>query len=218
MSYIIVGLIAYLVGSISFSVIFSKKFAGVDVRTKGSGNAGSTNVLRVAGKKAALCTLICDVLKGVVAVLIAFLIGKIIKADSNIAAILCELAGLFVVIGHTFPVFFKFKGGKGVATSLGVLLTINWRLGLICLVFALIIMIITRIVSLGSILAAVLFPVLCLFVPWSFIVSSESHLSYMIFAIILALLVIFNHRSNIARLRNGTENKLNLNKDKEKKK
>ena len=212
MSYIIVGLIAYLLGSISFSVIFSKKFAGVDVRTKGSGNAGSTNVLRVAGKKAALCTLICDVLKGVVAILIAFLVGKIIKADGNIAAILCEIAGLLVVIGHTFPVFFKFKGGKGVATSLGVLLTINWRLGLICLVFALIIMILTRIVSLGSILAAVLFPVLCLFVPWSFIVSSDSHLSYIIFSIILALLVIFNHRTNIVRLRNGTENKLNFNK------
>ena len=212
MSYIIVGLIAYLLGSISFSVIFSKKFAGVDVRTKGSGNAGSTNVLRVAGKKAALCTLICDVLKGVVAILIAFVVGKIIKADGNIAAILCEIAGLLVVIGHTFPVFFKFKGGKGVATSLGVLLTINWRLGLICLVFALIIMILTRIVSLGSILAAVLFPVLCLFVPWSFIVSSDSHLSYIIFSIILALLVIFNHRTNIVRLRNGTENKLNFNK------
>ena len=218
MSYIIVGLIAYLLGSISFSVIFSKKFAGVDVRTKGSGNAGSTNVLRVAGKKAALCTLICDVLKGVVAILIAFLVGKIIKADNNIAAILCEIAGLLVVIGHTFPVFFKFKGGKGVATSLGVLLTINWRLGLICLVFALIIMILTRIVSLGSILAAVLFPVLCLFVPWSFIVSSDSHLSYIIFSIILALLVIFNHRTNIVRLRNGTENKLNFNKKESNKK
>lgn len=214
MSYIIVGLVAYLLGSISFSVIFSKKFAGVDVRTKGSGNAGSTNVLRVAGKKAALCTLICDVLKGVIAVLIALLVGKIIKADSNIAAVLCEIAGLLVVIGHTFPVFFKFKGGKGVATSLGVLLTINWRLGLICLVFALIIMILSRIVSLGSILAAVLFPVLCIFVPWSFIVPTNGYLSYIIFSIILALLVIFNHRSNIKRLRNGTENKLNFNKKK----
>lgn len=214
MSYIIVGLVAYLLGSISFSVIFSKKFAGVDVRTKGSGNAGSTNVLRVASKKAALCTLICDVLKGVIAVLIALLVGKIIKADSNIAAVLCEIAGLLVVIGHTFPVFFKFKGGKGVATSLGVLLTINWRLGLICLVFALIIMILSRIVSLGSILAAVLFPVLCIFVPWSFIVPTNGYLSYIIFSIILALLVIFNHRSNIKRLRNGTENKLNFNKKK----
>ena len=159
MSYIIVGLIAYLLGSISFSIIFTQKFAHVDVRTKGSGNAGSTNVLRVAGKKAAALTLLCDVLKGVVAILIAFIVGKIIKAEPNICAILCEIAGILVVIGHTFPIFFKFKGGKGVATSLGVLLTINWRLGLICLVFALVIMIITRIVSLGSISAAVLFPV-----------------------------------------------------------
>ena len=214
MSYIIVGLIAYLLGSISFSIIFTQKFAHVDVRTKGSGNAGSTNVLRVAGKKAAALTLLCDVLKGVVAILIAFLIGKIIKADSNIHAILCQIAGILVVIGHTFPVFFKFKGGKGVATSLGVLLTINWRLGLICLVFALVIMIITKIVSLGSISAAVLFPVLCMFVPWSFIVSTDNHLSYIVFSFILAFLVIFNHRSNIVRLKNGKENKLNFSKKK----
>ena len=202
MSYIIVGLIAYLLGSISFSIIFTQKFAHVDVRTKGSGNAGSTNVLRVAGKKAAALTLLCDVLKGVVAILIAFLIGKIIKADSNIHAILCQIAGILVVIGHTFPVFFKFKGGKGVATSLGVLLTINWRLGLICLVFALVIMIVTKIVSLGSISAAVLFPVLCMFVPC------------IVFSFILAFLVIFNHRSNIVRLKNGKENKLNFSKKK----
>ena len=214
MSYIIVGLIAYLLGSVSFSIIFTQKFAHVDVRTKGSGNAGSTNVLRVAGKKAAALTLLCDVLKGVVAILIAFLVGKIIKAEPNICAILCEIAGILVVIGHTFPIFFKFKGGKGVATSLGVLLTINWRLGLICLVFALVIMIITRIVSLGSISAAVLFPVLCMFVPWSFIVSTDNHFSYIVFSFILALIVIFNHRSNIVRLKNGKENKLNFNKKK----
>jgi glycerol-3-phosphate acyltransferase PlsY len=209
MEYILAGLIAYLIGSVSFSVIFTKKFAGVDVRTKGSGNAGSTNVLRVAGKKAAGLTLLCDVLKGVVAVLIAVVIGKIFKSGDNVTAVLCQVAGLLVVIGHTFPVFFNFKGGKGVATSLGVLITINWRIGLICLVFALLIMALTKIVSLGSILAAVLFPILCIFVPWSFVIPG-THFSYVIFGLILALIVIFNHRSNIARLQKGTENKLDF--------
>ena len=114
-SYIITGIIAYLLGSISFSVIFTKRLAGFDVRKKGSGNAGSTNVLRTAGKKPAILTLICDILKGVIAVFIAFLIGKIFNFDIQTSAILLQIAGIFVVIGHTFPIFFGFKGGKGVA-------------------------------------------------------------------------------------------------------
>ena len=129
--------------------------AGFDVRDKGSKNAGSTNVLRTVGKKAAIITLICDCLKGVIAILIAFIAGKIwTNLDS---ALLVQLAGIFVVLGHTFPIFFKFKGGKGVATSLGVLLLTNWQIGLICLVFALVLMALTRFVSLGSVAAAILF-------------------------------------------------------------
>ena len=92
--------------------------AGFDIREKGSGNAGTTNMLRAVGKKAAVITLICDILKGVVSILIAVLAGKIIKNLDN--ALLVQLAGIFVIIGHTFPVFFKFKGGKGIATALGV--------------------------------------------------------------------------------------------------
>ncbi|MGN1300458.1 MAG: glycerol-3-phosphate 1-O-acyltransferase PlsY, partial [Clostridia bacterium] len=145
-TYIIVSIIAYLLGSISFSIIFSKKFAGFDVREKGSGNAGTTNVLRTVGKKAAILTLICDCLKGVLAVLIAFIASKIMKNLDG--SLLVQLAGIFVVLGHTFPVFFKFKGGKGIATSLGVLLMVNWQIGLICLVFALVLMALTRFVSL----------------------------------------------------------------------
>lgn len=206
--YILVVIIAYLIGSINFSVIFSKKFAGFDIREKGSGNAGSTNMLRSVGAKAAVITLICDVLKGVVAVLIAMLIGNL-STDVN-SAILVQLAGIFVVIGHTFPVFFKFKGGKGVATSLGVLLIINWQIGLICLVFALVLMALTKIVSLGSVSAAVLFPVLVLFIHENFIVQNDT--TYLIFSIILAVIVLVNHRSNIKRLLQGKENKLNFKK------
>ena len=186
-TYIIVSIIAYLLGSISFSVIFSKKLAGFDVREKGSGNAGTTNVLRTVGKKAAALTLLCDCLKGVFAVLIAFVAGKIVKDTDS--SLLVQLAGIFVVLGHTFPVFFKFKGGKGVATSLGVLLITNWQIGLICLVFALVLMALSKMVSLGSVGAAILFPVLVLFIHTNFTVSEGS--SYLIYSIILAVIVAF---------------------------
>ena len=203
-TYIIVSIIAYLLGSISFSIIISKKMAGFDVREKGSGNAGATNVLRSVGKKAAILTLICDCLKGVLAILVAFVVGKIVKNLDE--SLLIQLAGVFVILGHTFPVFFKFKGGKGVATSLGVLLMTNWQIGLICLVFALVLMALTRFVSLGSIGAAILFPVLTVFIHTNYLVNGN----YIIFAIILAVLVVFNHRTNVQRLLAGKENKLSF--------
>ena len=206
---IISGIIAYLSGSISFSIIFTKKFAGFDVRQKGSGNAGSTNVLRTAGKKPAILTLICDILKGVIAIFIAYLIGKIFNFDIQSSALLVQIAGICVVIGHTFPIFFGFKGGKGVATALGVLLVTNWQIGLICLVFALVLMALTRIVALGSIAAAILFPVLCFFITNNYLVGdSSTRMSYLVFGIIMAVIVIFNHRSNIQRMASGKENRL----------
>ena len=207
-TYIVIGIIAYLIGSISFSVIISKKMAGFVVREKGSKNAGSTNVLRTVGKKAAVITLLCDVLKGVVAVLIAYIVGKFV--DNVDRAILVQVAALCVVIGHTFPIFFKFKGGKGVATSLGIVLLLNWQIGLICLVFALVLMILTRMVSLGSISAAILFPVLTIFITENYLVEGN----YIIFGILLAAFVVYNHRANVKRILTGTENKLNFNKEK----
>lgn len=199
--YIIVSIIAYFIGSISFSVIFSRKFAGFDVREKGSKNAGATNVLRTVGKKVAALTLLCDVLKGVVAVVIAIIIGKI--WDDVDVTILKYLAGFFAILGHTFPIFFEFRGGKGVATSLGVLLLLNWKIGLICLVFAIVLIILTKMVSVGSILAAVLYPILTIFID-------EFDLGVVIISILIALLVIFNHRENIKRIKSGTENKINF--------
>ena len=206
-SYIILAIIAYAIGSINFSVILSKKMAGFDVREKGSGNAGSTNMLRAVGKKAAILTLVCDILKGVVSILIALLIGKIVKNVDR--ALLIQIAGILVVIGHTFPIFFGFKGGKGVATSFGVLLMVNWKIGFICLTFALVIIIASKMVSMGSIGAAILFPVLTIFINEHYIVSA-SGLKYFIFSLILAIFVIFNHRENVKRILNGTENKLSF--------
>ncbi len=206
-TYIIIAIIAYAIGSINFSVLISKKMAGFDVREKGSGNAGSTNMLRSVGKKAAAITLLCDILKGVVAILIALIAGKIVKNVDK--AVLVQIAGILVVVGHTFPIFFEFKGGKGVATSLGVIMMINWKIGLICLVFALAIMVFSRMVSMGSVGAAILFPVLTLFINTNFIVEA-SGMKYFIFSVILAAIVIFNHRANIKRIASGTENKLSF--------
>ena len=125
-TYIIIAIIAYAIGSINFSVLISKKIAGFDVREKGSGNAGTTNMLRSVGKRAAAITLLCDILKGIVAILIALIAGKIVKNVDK--AVLVQIAGILVVVGHTFPIFFDFKGGKGVATSLGVIMMINWKI------------------------------------------------------------------------------------------
>ena len=207
-AYIIIAIIAYLIGSINFSIIISKRIAGFDVREKGSGNAGTTNMLRSIGKEAALITLVCDILKGIIAIVIAIIIGAIWQELDR--ALLVQIAALAVVIGHTFPVFFQFKGGKGVATSLGVLLMINWKIGLICLVFALVLMALTRMVSLGSVSAAILYPILVLFIDTNFTISEGT--GYFVFSVLLALLVAFNHRENIKRILNGTENKLSFKK------
>ena len=204
--YIIIAIIAYAIGSINFSVIFSRKFAGFDVREKGSGNAGTTNMLRSVGKKAAILTLVCDILKGIVAIGIAIIMGNYLK-EFNGQSYLVQIAAIGVVLGHTFPIFFEFRGGKGVATSLGVLLMVNWQIGLICLIFALVLMAVTKMVSLGSISAAVLFPILTVFIHEHFIVAGNG---YFVFSVILAIIVCFNHRANIKRIMNGTENKLSF--------
>ena len=205
-AYIAIAIIAYAIGSINFSVIFSRKFAGFDVREKGSGNAGTTNMLRTVGKKAAVITLVCDILKGIVSILIALLIGYFVK-DVN-KAILVQIAGFFAIFGHTFPIFFEFRGGKGVATALGVILLTNWQIGLICLAFALILIIITKMVSLGSIMAAILFPVLTIFIQTNYIEPGN----YIIFGIAVGLLVVYNHRKNLKRILEGNENKISFKK------
>ncbi len=208
-TYIIIAIIAYIIGSINFSVIISRKMAGFDIRDKGSGNAGTTNVLRSVGIKAAAITLICDILKGVIAIVIAIIIGNIVRDVDK--PLLVQIAGILVILGHTFPIFFEFKGGKGVATALGVLLITNWKIGLICLVFALVIIAVTRMVSVGSIGAAILFPILTIFITENFVVEAVGF-KYLIYSLIIATIVIFNHRENIKRIMNGTENKISFDK------
>lgn len=210
--YMIMAIIAYCIGSLNISIFISKKMGGFDLREKGSNSTGATNVLRTLGKKAAAITLLFDILKGIVAIAISMIIGNIMEETNR--ELLLQIAGIAVVIGHTFPIFFGFKGGKGVATSIGILLMSNWKIGLICLIFALVLIILTRMVSVGSCAAAILFPVLTLFINDSYTILAEdkSGNTYFIYSVLLAVIVLYNHRSNIKRLLNGTENKLSLKK------
>ncbi len=203
---IIIALIfSYLIGSISSAVIISKTIFGRDIREEGSGNAGATNMLRTHGKKMGALTLILDVLKGVIAVLIGFLIKNIVSGDEFILRIIPFIAGLFVILGHNFPVFFNFRGGKGVATSLGVVLTLNYKVALIVAIIALLVMVITRYVSLGSVLAGVLYVA----VDLSYMIFTDNfYYPELIFSVLVGGLLIIRHRQNIKRLLNGTENKL----------
>jgi len=209
-----VCLIAYLLGSISSSIIISKKISGDDIRKSGSGNAGATNMLRVHGKKMGAVTLLCDALKGVIAVLVGMLADSV--ANTNAVGLswfeanillgnLKYIAGVFAVLGHDFPVFFGFKGGKGVATSLGVMLMTDWKIGLMVAVIAILIMAISRFVSLGSIMGGIIYPVAVL----AFMLGqNEFNAVYLVCAIILGLIDVAKHKANIKRLMSGTENKL----------
>lgn len=198
--YIVFSIIAYLIGNISPATILGK-LHGLDIKSEGSGNAGTTNALRVLGWQAALVTLTVDILKGVIAVNIGF-------SFNERCGELCMLA---VILGHCFPVLLKFKGGKGVATAFGAALAINWPSAFAALLVAALGVLLTKRMSVGSIAAAVTYP---LFVLYYF--APEQEKSFMAIAIAMCLLLLFNHRSNILRLIRGQESKLSFGKDKEK--
>lgn len=199
--YLIIIITAYLLGNISTSYIVAKRLAGVDIRTQGSGNAGSTNVLRTLGKKAGALTFIGDVLKGLIAVLIARFIAYGANLDDTTCAYIAVVA---VVLGHNYPVFLGFKGGKGVATSLGSMLGMNPLVALLCLGFFIIIVAITKYVSLGSILGIGLSPV---------IMMINHNTKGVLVTLFLTISVVITHKENIKRLLNGTERKLGQKKN-----
>lgn len=192
MAKIILCLIfGYLFGSLNFAIIYSK-LRGDDIRNHGSGNAGATNVLRTYGKGPAAIVFILDILKGVIAIAVTRIFSESTLLDC--------CAALGAVLGHNFPVYYGFKGGKGVSTSLAVLLTLHYPTALVAMATFIIVVILTKYVSLSSILAAVA-AIIASFVFFQIDVFS-------IFCTIIGLLCIYRHRSNIARLINGTENKL----------
>lgn len=204
---VVLAVVCYLVGSINSSILISRIVSGKDIRESGSGNAGATNMLRTMGKKYAIITLVIDILKGVVAIILANLAVKL--GASNVSS---YIAGVAVVLGHNFPIFFGFRGGKGVATSLGVVLLLDWKIGLAVLLIALAIMVATRYVSLGSVVAAVVFILIQTAVM--FITNSFDVVRF-ICVLILGVLLIVRHRSNIIRLIKGEENKLGSKKKEE---
>ena len=184
--------VAYLLGNISPSIILGK-IHGIDIKKEGSGNAGTTNALRVLGKKAAFITLVIDIGKGVLAVIIGRLIG-----DAAVGYF-CALA---VFCGHIWPCFYSFKGGKGVATAFGALLSVNWMLGLAALAVVAAGLALTQRMSVGSLLGAITFPILCWLLEPDFIWIGS----------VMALIVLIKHRANIGRLLRGEEPKMSFKK------
>lgn len=201
-----VAVISYLLGSVNFSILLSRKLEKQDIRESGSGNAGSTNMLRTYGKKYAALTMIGDMVKVAVAIGIAILIfGTALFEEYG--ALIKSFAGFFCVLGHIFPIYFKFKGGKGVATSGGMVFLIDWRIALILLAIFIIVVVITRWVSLGSVIMAILYPILTFVFYRNWLLTG--------IAALFAVIVVIKHAENIRRIFKGTESKISFSKSKE---
>ena len=192
--YILVIVIGYIMGNFASSYFVGKLLANIDIREHGSGNAGAANTFRGLGATAGAIVFVCDVLKGILATAIGLWI-----TGSRAGAM---LAGGMAVIGHNWPVFFRFKGGKGIAASFGLIIVLFPKIALILFAAVVPLMLITRYVSLGSITAAVLLPVL--------LVAYQEPPNIVLIGILLAVLAIFRHKDNLVRLWEGTENKISF--------
>lgn len=222
---LLVAVVSYFLGSLSFSIIFTKLFNhNTDIRSLGSGNAGATNVLRSVGPKAAIYTFIFDFAKGAASVVIGryvFLyVGGLVGAPQLVSQYGAYIGGVLCVVGHIFPVYFGFKGGKGVLTCAAMIALIDWRVFIIVISIFIILFLITRIVSLSSIVAACSFPVatflITFFADYRAGTSSVGpvSLTYVFattaIALLMAVILTVKHKSNIERIKNGTEKKLTI--------
>lgn len=209
---VLIGVISYLLGSLNFSIILSEVVKKKDIRKSGSGNAGATNMMRTYGIKAAVGTMLGDIFKVAIGILIAFaILGVPMKyiftnpadaAEIQRVMLYKEFAGLFCVLGHIFPLYFKFKGGKGVAACTGMVIIVDWRIALILFVIFVSIILVSKWISLGSIVIAILYPVLIFVFYKNWILS--------LVALLFTAIVIIAHRENIKRLIKGEENKISL--------
>ncbi|MGQ9798376.1 MAG: glycerol-3-phosphate 1-O-acyltransferase PlsY [Ignavibacterium sp.] len=211
--------LSYLVGSIPTSIIISKAVKGIDIRNYGSGNAGGTNVMRVIGWKHGVLVIILDALKGIIAVVLVARLHYGVLPFQNVSpfddfTLVQIIAGISAVIGHIWTVFAGFRGGKGIATALGMLLMIITVDMLIAIGIFLIVVSISRYVSLGSIVSAMAVPLSMIFRENVLNTHIEGYNTLLPFVIGVSLLVIFTHRKNLVRLLNGTENKLSFSKKK----
>jgi glycerol-3-phosphate acyltransferase PlsY len=202
---------AYLFGSIPTAVWIGRAFYGIDVREYGSGNAGATNTFRVLGKKAGIPVMLIDILKGFTATNLAYFIGISITGGPHSNLINYQLAlGIAAVMGHLFPVFAGFRGGKGIATLFGMVLAVNLSAALLCVAAFIIILLITRYVSLSSIVGGFTY-----LVGVSLVYNKNTNNMVVIFGMCICLLILVTHQKNIERLLKGTESKVNLFKRKE---
>lgn len=200
--------VGYLLGSISWSIILTRIFKNnEDIRKQGSGNAGMTNVLRSVGKLPAALTFLGDFLKCVVAVLLSLLIAKAFALPENWLSVAKYAAGVACVLGHIFPLYYGFKGGKGIVTAAAMIAMTDWRVFILVLATFLAVFIAKRIVSLASIVCAAMYPVYTLVITAAF--GSAHSAKYLVFATVCAAfvggIVLFRHRSNIQRLKKGEE-------------
>lgn len=198
-TFLVLLFVGYLLGSINFATFISKKAYKEDIREHGSGNAGMTNMMRTYGKKAAALTLLGDAAKAVIAILIGYLL---MGTDG------AYVAGIGAIVGHTWPLYYNFKGGKGVVTAIVMILCTNLWVGLILLALFVAIVIATKYISLGSIMGALLYPILL----GNF--NGMNTIVKLVCAFLVTILLVFNHRSNIKRLYEGNENKFSFKKSK----
>lgn len=207
-SYLTVSIffLAYFVGSIPTAVWVGKWFYGIDIRDHGSGNAGATNTIRVLGPKAGIPVFVIDVMKGFGAVELAYFCGS--EFDINTPSFHNEFFAFFKVIlafiaivGHVFPVFAGFRGGKGIATSLGVVFALLPLPALVTFLIFMLVLLITHYVSVGSMTASIIFPFL------SYYVFGHDEWAFIFFSVVVVIFIFFNHRKNIGRLRRGEESK-----------
>jgi glycerol-3-phosphate acyltransferase PlsY len=209
MNELLLIILAYLIGSIPTSLIVSRSQFNIDIRDYGSGNAGATNTFRVLGSRWGTFVMIMDMLKGLIAVKLALLLPYYIENEFERTNFQIGL-GLAAVLGHIFPIWAEFRGGKGVATLFGLIIAISPWTALSCIGVFLLVLYLTRFVSLSSILASLAFPVFIL------IVFNVDNIAYRIFAIAVALLVILTHQKNIGRLLSGSESKVPIFKNRDK--
>lgn len=194
-------ILAYLIGSIPTALIISKKYFGIDIRDYGSGNMGATNTFRVLGKRYGTIVMICDILKGMAAVSLFYFLPFYLNNELARTNFMIGL-GLASVIGHVFPIFAGFKGGKGVATLFGMLLVVQPTVAICCVVVFLLALFLTRYVSLSSVLGAIMLPISVLWI-WN-----EEEFLYRLFALIIAVMVVLTHQKNIGRILRGVETRV----------
>jgi glycerol-3-phosphate acyltransferase PlsY len=206
-------ILAYLIGSIPTALIISKKYFGIDIRDYGSGNMGATNTFRVLGKRYGTIVMIIDILKGVTAVALYNAIAFYTHSENELERTNFMIGlGLAAVIGHVFPIFANFKGGKGVATLFGMILAVQPVVAISCVGVFLLVLYLTRYVSLSSILGAVMLPISVL---WIF---NEHEFLYRLFALLIAILVVITHQKNIGRILRGVESRVPILKYRDKRK